>query len=1048
MSSEIFRFVTVRPPQKIAPERTPAGIDLNVPESKLADQLRKQRTAGARKGMTDVAAKFIASPDFIDSSGKLDPKLAAFFAALASLPDAGFWTAARAALGQTVGVEAKAFVDGDVFGKAYAQVADSVVAAAVDNTIAVRVRTRLSDAIRGLWLIRRMAEETPVTRAAFVNAALVMPAGIFPLPVADPSLKDQREAKAKANQAALDTRRKHMADLAKDLADQRAAADELLGTFELTGAAPAANPVTARVAAGVTSVGPTGFMLPDSAAGTLSATTKSALGKVGLATSGIDVAKSVTVLEKRSTQLATQLYANTGDTGFLVRIGQNFFPQNALLGGLNVIDVGPMITRSPGPCAPVVDTAIPDDGVTVPTGQGDARVLGIADLMVLEQNLARYQLGDISHIENVLRSEVRSRKFTTKDSTQVTQLTETETTEDKEQDLSTDERFQLQTESQTVITQTASKDAGLTIHASYGPSVDATANYNASSSTSSQQSNQASSDYAREITSKAVQRVQTRNLTSRTVVTLHEAVEVNHHAFDNKQGAEDIVGVYRFIDKVYSAQIINYGKRLMLEFIVPEPAAFMRYAMTHKPMEAVTLIDPDPPGYCLGDAVTFQRLQASDITRDNYLYWASKYGAQDVTTPPPSVIIAQGAKKAPDQMPAVGDRLLASDTFDVAIADGYLTQSAYVNIYGETQAGKHQLVFQLQEQQGFYIEPADDNHLYYLHLQPTPALTITINSVGFHNWEVLVTVFCTLSMEKFQDWQLKTFASIMNAYNDLKSAYDQAVREARLQAADTSGVSGTNPLTNLITQQTELKKGCISLMTGQRFDLFDAVNRNVAPYGYPEIDFTEAKAEGAYIATFEQSFEWNNMVYLFYPYFWGKKDDWPTLAQLSDPDPVFQQFLQAGAARVQVPVRPGFEAGVLTYLSTGVLWSADGTLVNSDDNEGDPQVFSIIDELRSQTGNNNVDGVGTVSVTQNSAQVVGDGTVFTDHDVNRRLIVGGFTCIIKSVAGPETITLTAPYAGETAQNVGYATGGKLVGQPWEVKVPTQLVKLDNTLVFS
>jgi hypothetical protein len=190
------------------------------------------------------------------------------------------------------------------------------------------------------------------------------------------------------------------------------------------------------------------------------------------------------------------------------------------------------------------------------------------------------------------------------------------------------------------------------------------------------------------------------------------------------------------------------------------------------------------------------------------------------------------------------------------------------------------------------------------------------------------------------------------------------------------------------------------------------------------------------------------MVYLFYPYFWGKKDDWPTLAQLSDPDPVFQQFLQAGAARVQVPVRPGFEAGVLTYLSTGVLWSADGTLVNSDDNEGDPQVFSIIDELRSQTGNNNVDGVGTVSVTQNSAQVVGDGTVFTDHDVNRRLIVGGFTCIIKSVAGPETITLTAPYAGETAQNVGYATGGKLVGQPWEVKVPTQLVKLDNTLVFS
>ncbi len=36
-------------------------------------------------------------------------------------------------------------------------------------------------------------------------------------------------------------------------------------------------------------------------------------------------------------------------------------------------------------------------------------------------------------------------------------------------------------------------------------------------------------------------------------------------------------------------------------------------------------------------------------------------------------------------------------------------------------------------------------------------------------------------------------------------------------------------------------------MTAQRFDLFDAVTDNIAPYGYPEIDFAEAKAEGDYI---------------------------------------------------------------------------------------------------------------------------------------------------------------------------------------------------------
>ncbi|GAA2810460.1 hypothetical protein [Mycolicibacterium pallens] len=612
--------------------------------------------------------------------------------------------------------------------------------------------------------------------------------------------------------------------------------------------------------------------------------------------------------------------------------------------------------------------------------------------------------------------------------------------------MSIDERFQLQTESQTVINNTASKAAGLTIHASYGPSVDATATYNTSSSSSTQQSNQTSSAYAREVTSKAVQRVQTQTLTSRTVTTLHVATEVNRHGFDNTDGTDDIVGVYRFVDKIYEAQIVNYGKRLMLEFIVPEPSAFLRYAMTNRPIDSVTANNPDPPGYCQADGATFTALQPSDITSDNYMFWAGKFGAQDVTSPPPTVVLAQGVKKAPDSMPTVGDALLGSDTFDIPVTDGYLAQKAFVNIYGETQVGIHQVIVQMQDQQVTYVEP-DQDQLVPLDLLPTSTVSVTVNSLRFHNWEVLVTIFCTRSDEKYHDWQLKTFGSIMNAYDDLKSAYDEAVREAKLQAADPTG-SAANPESKVIMQQVELKKGCISLMTGQRFDLFDAVNRNVAPFGYPEIDFVEAKAEGAYIAAFEQSFEWNNMVYLYYPYCWGKKIDWPTITQFNDPDPVFQQFLQAGAARVQVPVRPGFEAGVLTYLSTGALWNTDGTLVNADDIGVDAQTLSIIDKLRSQTGNNNADGVGVISVTKDSADVTGRGTLFTGADVNRRIIIAGAMYVIKLVAGAEAITLAAPYAGESAAEIGYATGGVLVGQPWEVRMPTNLVKLDHTLQFS
>ena len=384
----------------------------------------------------------------------------------------------------------------------------------------------------------------------------------------------------------------------------------------------------------------------------------------------------------------------------------------------------------------------------------------------------------------------------------------------------------------------------------------------------------------------------------------------------------------------------------------------------------------------------------------------------------------------------------------MSIPDGYLVLNAAVNVYGETQAGEHRIVVQVLDQQNTFIEPPDDHVLFDLGKRRTPTVSVSFNTIGFHNWEALAVVFCLRSDEKYQEWQLKTFNSIMNAYNDLKSRFDEAVAEARVQARSNAVSLGTDPLTNRETEQTELKKGCIELLTGQRFDLFDAVRRNVAPFGFPEIDFAEAKAEGAYIQVFEQSFEWNNMTYIFYPYFWGKKDEWPTIAQLSDDDPLFTHFLRAGAARVQVPVRLGFEQRMLTYLSTGELWAGDGALVNADADSPDVLHLSIVDELKSQSGDNNVDGPGTVSVTKGKPDVVGSGTAFTTDDENRRITIGDRTYVIKTVLDEQNIKLTMDFPGNTDSGLGYSMGGKLVGQAWEVKLPTDLVKLDNSLVIN
>ena len=70
--------------------------------------------------------------------------------------------------------------------------------------------------------------------------------------------------------------------------------------------------------------------------------------------------------------------------------------------------------------------------------------------------------------------------------------------------------------------------------------------------------------------------------------------------------------------------------------------------------------------------------------------------------------------------------------------------------------------------------------------------------------------------------------------------------------------------------------------------------------------------------------------------------------------------------------------------------------------------MSVIEELKSQTGNFNIEGIGTVSVTTNSATVTGNGTAFTAQDENPWIVIASGTYVIKTVQDPQMIALTAP----------------------------------------
>ena len=76
-----------------------------------------------------------------------------------------------------------------------------------------------------------------------------------------------------------------------------------------------------------------------------------------------------------------------------------------------------------------------------------------------------------------------------------------------------------------------------------------------------------------------MERIVQKTQTKRTSRILKEYSESNTHGFDNRRGETHVTGVYRWVDKIYKNTLINYGKRLMYEFAIPEPSKFFQEAV-------------------------------------------------------------------------------------------------------------------------------------------------------------------------------------------------------------------------------------------------------------------------------------------------------------------------------------------------------------------------------------------------------------------------------------------------------------------------------------
>ncbi len=585
--------------------------------------------------------------------------------------------------------------------------------------------------------------------------------------------------------------------------------------------------------------------------------------------------------------------------------------------------------------------------------------LGVAELKVVKQKLAKYEAGEIAHIENVMASEWRGREHRRLRQLEEIFTIEEERSEENTRDLQSTERFELQQEAQEVIKSETKWNAGVEVSAKYGP-VSVKAFYNYASTNSKEESERSATNYAKEVTNKTLNKVIEKVRKLRTTRIFEEFEEKNKHEFDNRGvGSTNISGIYRWVDKYYRAKVVSYGRRLMYAFTIPEPAAFYIFAKNSNIIANILPEVPVIPRRLLEDNITYEEnqplLAPSDITPYNYNTYIRIYGADGINPPPRHwiSIMKTFTKEVQYRWPENNNDITVCQFSDaIEIPKGYCAIYGYykieLNKFDDITDKDNTHVYIGQDE--IFIDRIDRSDAVRRDIIPHPKHSLldefgkrisarkgmlnfkkTLESIPvsfmanqLYGVSLNIQVICQPTGETYKKWELETYNAIMNAYYKQLMDYEEKLAAAQIQ--NSIKITGRNPAINREIEMEELKKACLMLWTQDDFNLGSGIrtnnNENSVFYGYPEIDIAAngwATKRPDDIQFLEQAFDWKNMMYEFHPYYWGDKKKWTKAFNYEDTDPLFESFLKSGAATVIVPVHLQASEAVLYFQLTGKL---------------------------------------------------------------------------------------------------------------------------------
>lgn len=447
--------------------------------------------------------------------------------------------------------------------------------------------------------------------------------------------------------------------------------------------------------------------------------------------------------------------------------------------------------------------------------------------------------------------------------------------------------------------------------------------------TQTQRHEEFSSKRSRDLTRRASSRAKKEQKTTFRMLSATETETTNFRELTNN-ATDAVRWDFHRIVRAWEVSLYRYGIRLTYDLTIPEPGSYL--LRHYKEIERLETEIERPP--------TIPNV--TGLTPESWDRWQAMYN-MPIEAPPRNVEIS-GA-----QVVNYGgaNNTLTASTVELIIPDGYYIDDTSCTADPAIDAYK------------------DDNNT---RISRTDMLT-TRNRGRLHDRKVTGTfswqfttwwyhdpnqgAAATASIratakplpQTIETWRNKAFTMLVDTirarHEETRAELTRKVESIRRYLAQ----YGTLDLRRL--EREELMKGVLRWILGPQFNFYPSdlpQNLQALQAGitsdiesgpdnerFPGLYTATTGAisnrevwqavlqHGRIIAFLHHAIEWENISYILYPYFWTNHDRWHFKQQLQHVDDQHWQFLRAGAARVVLTIRPGFEEAWMQFADTGEI---------------------------------------------------------------------------------------------------------------------------------